>query len=424
VGCVPRGATDRACAGRFLARFGRALYRRPLAPAELDNLIAMASTTAQRRGDFWAGLRVALTTLLASPSFIYVVERGRPLPGAPLTSWELATRLSLFLWNTSPDELLLDAAARDELADAEGVRRHVLRLLASPRARAGLRNFWVELYHLDATARVSRDKEREPRVSVRAIGRTMMEETLLGLEHNVFVDRADFRTLFTTRDTFLNKDLAALYRVKVVDGGMFTKIMLPADSPRRGLLGQAAFLAGTSSPDKTSPTARGKFVREVILCEPVAPPPPNVDTNLPPPSGELHTLRERLEEHRSDVGCSKCHKLMDTIGLAFERFDHYGEYRELEGGEVIDPSGELDGQAFASPVELGALLERDQRVPACLMRNLYSYATGRIPGPSDAAPVHDLLAAFQGSGYHVYDALLALSTSDTFRNLRPGQERP
>ncbi len=423
VGCVPRSATDQPCAEAFLVRLGRAAFRRPLTGEERTRFLSLALTTAGRRDDFWAGLRVAVTAILASPSFIYVVERGRPQPDPAgryrLTSWELASRLSLFLWNTSPDPLLLDAAERDELADEAGLRRHLHRLLASPRARQGLRDFFSELYRLDAVERVSRDKAKEPKVSTRAVGRLMKEETLLGLEHNIFVERDDFRKLFVTRDTFLNRDLAAIYQAKVVDGGMFTKIMLPADSPRRGLLGQGSFLTGTSAPDKTSPTARGKFVREVMLCEPVLPPPPSVDTNLPEPAeGEPKTVRERLEEHRLDFGCARCHRAIDGIGLAFEQFDQFAEYRQEESGLPIDPSGDLDGKAFASPVELAELLSRDERVPDCLMRNLYSYATGRIPGPADERSLQDLRRVFKDSRYRVLDAVVALALSPAFVDLR------
>jgi hypothetical protein len=423
VGCVPRLAADEDCAGRYLARLGRAAFRRPLAADEQRRFLDMAMTTARARDDFWAGLRVAMTAVLASPSFLYVVERGRGAPDAsgrvPLTSFEAATRLSLFLWNTSPDELLLDAAARDELADEGGRRRHLMRLLASPRAKQGVRSFFSELYRMDAVELVRREKDKMPSTSVRAIGRTMKEETMLVLEHNIFTERSDFRRLFTTRDTFLNRDMAALYRAKVVDGGMFTKIMLAADSPRRGLLGHASFLAGTSAPDKTSPTVRGKFIRENILCEPIPAPPPDVDTNLPPAEGVHQSVRERLEEHRLDFGCNKCHKLIDGIGLAFERFDQQGEYREQEPGapkgQLIDTSGDLDGRPFADPIALGQLLAEDPRVPRCLMQKLYSYATGRIPGPADQRPLRELEAAFAKAGYRVHDALVALAMSDAFR---------
>ena len=421
VGCVPRARADRDCAGRYLARLGRSAFRRPLTDEEHRRFLDMAMTTAQARSDFWSGLRVAVTAILASPSFIYVVDRGRSPDAsgrAPLTSWEIATRLSLFLWNTSPDPLLLDAAERDELSDPAALRRHVLRLMASPRSREGVRNFFHELYRMDALDSVRREKDKLPATSVRAIGRTMHEETMLVLEHNIFTERSDFRKLFTARDTFLNRDMAVLYGARVVDGGMFTKIMLAADSPRRGLLGHASFLAGTSAPDKTSPTIRGKYVREIVLCEPVPAPPPDVDTNLPPAEGANQTTRERLEEHRLDFGCARCHKLIDPIGLAFERFDHFGEYRELENGVEIDPSGDLDGQPFPDPRALGELLSRDPRVPACLMKNLYSYATGRIPAKDDQRALAALNATFQRSGYKVWDALVALATSDSFQYVR------
>jgi len=282
-----------------------------------------------------------------------------------------------------------------------------------------VRNFFHELYRMDAVENVRREKDKTPSTSVRAIGRTMKEETMLVLEHNIFTERADFRKLFTTRDTFLNRDMAALYRAKVVDGGMFTKIMLPEEMPRRGLLGHASFLAGTSAPDKTSPTVRGKYVREILLCEPIAPPPPDVDTNLPPAEGEHKSVRERLEEHRLDFGCNKCHERIDSIGLAFERFDQQGEYREQEpgaaNGVVIDTSGELDGKPFADPIALSGLLAADPRVPNCLMKNLYSYATGRIPGTADQRSLRELQQAFARSGYRVYEALQTLALGDAFR---------
>ncbi len=391
----------------FVASFGAAAFRRPLTREERRRYEAMDP-------------RVAVTAMLASPAFIYVTERGDPKPDAHgryrLTSYEIATRLSLFLWNTTPDAELLAAAARNELAGDQGdrnVRKHALRLLVSPRARQGMRDFFDESFRLADAAAILRPKQKFPDFNYRW-GKAMREETLRVLERNLFDSRTDFRDLYVTRDTFVNGDLATLYGVDMPKDADFRMVTLPA-GPRRGLLGQGAFLAGTSGVDKTSPTARGKYVREVVLCEDVPAPPPEVDTNLPPsPKGENLTVRERLEDHRQDVGCSKCHKFIDTIGLAFERFDLNGGYRETELDKPIDPSGELDGRTFEDPAALGQILAQDERVPRCMVRNLYRYATGRSGEDESEPTVNALAAAFKASGYRLYDAVVALTTSEGF----------
>ena len=219
------------------------------------------------------------------------------------------------------------------------------------------------------------------------------------LEHNIFVEREDFRKLFTTRDTFLNRDLAALYRAKVMDGGMFTKIMLPEDIPRRGLLGHGSFLAGTSAPDKTSPTARGKFVREVMLCEPVPPPPPNVDTNLPEPAEGEH--QDPARAARGAPPGLRLRQVPPSRSTA-SAWPSSGSTSSANTGRrrtgvPIDPSGDLDGKAFASPVELGELLSRDPRVPDCLMRTCTATPPAASPSRPTSAPLQELRRAFKDS---------------------------
>ena len=294
------------------------------------------------------------------------------------------------------------------------MRAQAIRLLSGPRARDGLRAFFDEAFQLTAAAQIARDRKRFAQMT-RTLGPSMREETLRLLEHNVFEARADFRALLVTRETFVNAELAKLYKVEgVAPEAGFVKLTLP-EGPRRGLLGHASFLSGTSGTDHTSPTARGKYIREVLLCEDVPAPPPEVDTNLPPaPKGTFLSVRERLEDHRLDVGCSKCHQFIDSIGLAFERFDLFGEYREREGEQPIDPSGELDGRSFEDPAALGEILSRDERVPVCVARSLFRYATGRAGDARDEADVRALADAFRASGFKLYDAVLALATSDSF----------
>lgn len=424
--CTPAGMTDATCARAFLAEYGQRLWRRPLTEEELASYAAVAGTAATTLSDFYDGLEFGLVGLLTSPNFLYRVELGEPNPAAGssedepalrFSSMEMASRLSYFLWNSTPDDELLAAAEAGELVDDAGLEAQVRRMVDDPRAREGSRAFFTELFELDRLSKLVKD----PEVFVHIdgdVGPSAREETLLTLENNIFEEEGDYRSVFTTRTTFLNRKMASIYSVPTPTRDGFGAYTFPDDSPRAGILTQASFLALHSHATATSATSRGKFIRVNILCGEIPPPPADVDTSIPGPSVTATTLRERLAEHRENPVCASCHSVMDPIGLGFENFDALGRYRRLEAGAIIDASSDLDGVPFADAVALGSLLANHPDVPACLAHNVYKYATGHDPEEGEQIQIDELTEAFAASGYRVKELLVAVALSEGFRTSR------
>ena len=381
VGCTPAGPGDEACARSFMASFGRRAWRRPLSTEEIDRYVALAKQAGTSLNDGWKGLTYALAGVLQSPNFLYRVELGTAVPGMAnvraFDDWELATRLSFFLWNTTPDDALLDAAQNKKLT-AGGLRQQALRLLDSPRARVAVKAFFHELLRLDGTEDLEQSPANFKEVTA-TLGAAMREETLRFLEDVVLSPAGDFRQAFDAPSTFVNKELATLYGLPAPAGTDFQKVALPDDGLRLGLLGQSSFLALNAHETTTSPTRRGKFVRESVLCHEIPAPPPDVDASLPPdpPGGGPRTMRERLAVHNGPT-CTPCHERMDPIGLAFENFDAIGKFRSQDAGKPIDASGDIDGVTFKGPRELGAVLRAHPDLETCLVRSVYRYAMGHI----------------------------------------------
>ncbi|MCA9534640.1 MAG: DUF1592 domain-containing protein [Myxococcales bacterium] len=441
--CTPTGVVDDGCASQFLSRYGRLLYRRTLTEAELQRHLRLAREGARLPGieDFYGGLEAAIMAQLQSPFFLYRHEIGEPLDGTSDTlvvnGAELASRLSFFLWNTTPDEALLDVAESGGLDTAEGLEREVRRMIEDERARAGIANFFSEMLELEKDGGV-KDSVVFLHANAELAG-DARRETLMTIEDHVFDQDADYRDLFTTRRTFVNRRLAALYAVPApVIGDGFALYTHPDDSPRRGILGQASFLAPHASPTDASPTRRGAFVRAVLLCQEIPPPPANVETDLAGRSAEL-PLREQLSEHRDNPVCASCHALMDPIGFGFQHFDGIGQYRRVERqflfddqGNVardedtgdrlvareheIDASGELDGVAFESASELAEAIRNHPALPSCLVRSMYRYATSHADLPSEEAQLRELQRAFITGGYRIKELLVSVALSEGFRH--------
>jgi hypothetical protein len=420
VGCTPAAASD-PCVRAFLQTFGRRAWRRPLAAAEVDRYAGIVTSLAPM-ADVWTGLQYAVAGLLQSPWFLYRVEVGEPDPhptsAHPLrfTAYEMAERLSYFLWDTTPDDALLAAAgAGDTLAPA-GLDAQVSRLLASPRAHASVARFFREYLSTDDLATMTKDATLFPRATA-TLAAAMQAEIAATTADLVFTRRADLRDLLDNRQTFVNAELAALYGLPGVTGTALVPATLPDSGPRAGLLGTAAFLALNARTDRTSPTLRGKFVREQLLCEPVAPPPANFAATFDAPGAATagQTLRQRLVQHMSDAACSSCHALMDPLGFAFEHFDALGAYRATEGGLAIDDSGTVDGQPFNGPRELVAALRASPAVTSCLARQMYRYATGHLETDGEASVLTDVGARAQAAGDATLDYLRAIAESDGFR---------
>lgn len=416
VGCDPAEPT---CTADFVGRLGLRLFRRPLSAEETTAWVDVAAAVAE--GDLWRGLRFVVAGMLQAPSFLYRAEIGTPDGSGwrHLGAYEIASKLSFLLWNTAPDEALLDAAATGALDDASGVHEQALRLLEDPRSRSAIRAFFAQYLDLGRLDSLDRDPTLYPAFSP-TLADSMRTEVELMVDDIVNRRDGDLRELFSSRRTFLNAELAALYGVEA-EGATpitFVPVELPAEGPRAGLLTTGAFLAMNAHPSETSPTLRGKYVRERVLCQTVLPPPDDIDIDLSPPSdGMPRTLRERLEEHRSNPQCATCHAFMDPPGMLFEHFDSVGAWRDTEPGGAIDSSGDLDGIPLEDASDLATMLRDDRRVPRCVVRQLYRHTMGRLEERQETAALVALEDTFAASGYRFRDLLVAFTTSEAFRTV-------
>lgn len=417
VDCAPEGARDDACAGQVLSAVGRRAWRRPLAEAELARLVDVSGRAGEVLADFYAGLSYGLAGLIQSPHFIYRIETGA-LAGADgaerrLDAYELASRLSFFLWDAPPDAALLDAAASGRLDTVEGLRAEAERLAADPRLRAGVRAFFSDLFELDRLDRMTKAPELFPHYDA-AVGPAAREQTLRFVERLIIDERADYRDIMTSRVLDVDRKLASIYDVRAPAREGFGAVELGEDSMRLGLLGQTSVLAMASHPVSTSATLRGMFVRNKLLCQPVPMPPSGVDTSIPEPSGETPTLRDRVAEHLTDPACSGCHSITDPIGLALENFDGIGRFRADDNGAAIDASGILDGTPFDGPIELAWAIREHKRFAPCIVDRLYRYALGREAGEGDEAMLAALTERFVWHDHDVMTLMLDIVASPAF----------
>jgi hypothetical protein len=426
--CKPASATtaDDACAGQFFEKVGRLLYRRPLTPDELTERVSVAREASGIVKDFYAGLALSLAGMLEAPEFLFRQEMAEADPDHPgqyrLTGLSKASRLSFFLWDTAPDAMLLAAAEAGELDTAKGLGRQADRMLASPRLEDGARAFFADMLQFDQFAELSKDAMIYPRFSPIA-ARDAEEQTLRTIVDHLLTRRGDYRDLFTTRKTFLTPSLAAVYGVPLADdtpnGAGESWIPFeyaPADPRGAGILAEASFVALHSHPGRSSPTLRGRALREVLLCEKVPDPPANVDFTLVQDvnNPQYKTTRERLTAHRAAPTCAGCHRLIDPMGLALENFDSSGGFRTRENGVPIDASGELDGVKFSDAPGLGKAMHDNPAATSCLVTRLYAYATGRSRTKADADFEKQLAKGFADSGYQLPALMRAIATGDEF----------
>jgi hypothetical protein len=423
LGCTPARVTD-VCAQDFIRNIGRQLYRRPLSEFEFERWYDLARSGSARRS-VYLRLRDVLAGMLQSPYFLYRIERGQVDPDDSTrlryTAYEMASRISFVFWNETPDMTLLAAAESGSLLTDEGIRAQAERLLAAPKARKAVQDFFAQYLDLNRLNEVDRDPADYPGFT-ETMPQSMRKELELIVDDVVFRKDADIRKLFDTRQSFVNEELANLYGIEVEGASpiAYAPVTFPADSNRVGILTLGAFLTMNAHPSETSPTLRGKYVRERVLCQTVPVPPDNVDLNLSdPPNTMPRTLRERLEEHRENPACASCHSFIDPPGFLFENYDSVGRFRTHEGEYLIDASGSLDGQEMTDARELGPLLRNDPRVALCLVRQTYRHAMGRLDLPSEWAPLRDLIAAFERGEYRFKTLLIELVLSDGFRKVAP-----
>ena len=412
-GCTPTTAIDDACLGRFFDSYGKRLFRRPLTTDERAKWTMVHHEAAMAYSSFGKGIEFVLAGLLQSTPFLYRFEEGvADGPWVKLTPYELATRLSFFIAGTTPSDALLTAAENGELDTADGIRGQAATLLSSASTAPAMAAFFDEVLDQHELEHLGKDATTFPGFDV-TLAHSMREELHQVIEHDAFA--GDFRALFDQGHTYVDAKLARLYGVTEPASG-WARVELPPSQPRAGLLGQASFLALKAHPVSTSPTLRGKLVREKLLCQAVAAPPPDVDTNLPEAMpGQTTTLRERLGVHLSAPSCAGCHKLMDPIGFGFEHFDAVGAHRTLDNTKPVDATGALDGKTFSDAKGLATILKEDPRVMRCLTRTLYRQAAGHVELGSETAPLRTAEKAFAESGYQLRFLLVELAASDAFR---------
>jgi len=422
VPCTPAGVTDSKCVETFLKDFGRRAFRRPLSAAEVARYASLADSAAQTLGDFYQGLEFAVAGVLQSPSFLFRVELGEPDPehSARLrySSYELATRLSYALWNTTPDEALLAAAESGVLSEQLG--EHAARLLNDPRAARALDNFHSERLGLSELATLNKDASLAGELSDEL--RAALRDDVLRTFAELGEPGEDFLQVFDSPVAYVNAPLAQLYAQPMAAADKLTRVELPKGAQRTGFLGKPAFLALTAHNIETSPTLRGKYIRERVLCESIPAPPANVVPVLAEPDPDAPTMRDRLRVHATDPACAGCHTLMDPLGLALEHFDAVGRYRDKDKGHALDTRGNLDGTSFDGAVELSELLRDDPRTAECLVRQAYRYALGHVEDRGEEPQIAALVAEFESSGHDLIALFRSLSTSDAFRYA--GKERP
>jgi hypothetical protein len=420
--CYPQSETEaQPCAREILGKLATRGYRRPVAAEseEVEELLAFHARGAAL-GGFEMGIQYAIARLLMDPRFLYQVEQQPEglEPGAVYTisDIELASRLSFFLWSSIPDAELLEVAVAGSLHESEVLEAQVRRMLRDSRADALVRNFagqWLKLRELAAA------QPQDPAFNSQLL-EAFRQETELLFADVVREDRG-LLSLLDSDYTWLNEQLARHYGIADVRGDYMRRVPLPADSPRRGLLGHGSILTATSVANRTSPVVRGAWIVEDLMGAPVPTPPPGVETDLGddgiPEGVVVNTLRQRLELHRANPTCASCHQIMDPIGLALENFDLIGRWRTAENGHVLDTRTELmDGTPIDGPAALRkALLARGDAVASNIIEKLLGYALGRHLHAPDMAAVRRIAAAAAGDGYRFSAVVLGIVQSEPFR---------
>ena len=425
--CKPARTDDAVCREKFVRDFGKRAFRRPLTNVEAQRYTRLFLGEASARGTFLAGAQIVVEGMLQSPAFLGRAEDGR-IP--EWLSYETASPLSYFLWNTMPDEALLRSAETGELATTGGVERAARRMLRDPKAQAAVEEFVSEWLRFDRVNGMVKDRRIFPTYTPE-LAIAMAEETRR-LASDLVWNNSNFMKLFSADYTFINSDLAALYGLPA-PAAEWGRVVVPESSGRAGILGQALFLASTSKPEETSPTARGLFIREQLLCQEVPPPPPGVNTNLPAlGKDQPKTNRERLAIHQANESCKSCHSLIDPVGFGFEKFDAIGQRRETlkvtffpgHGEKTekpstaelpLDSNGFVAGIAnseFTSPRELGRVLAANPQCQECVVKQLFRYAAGRRETrdarSGDPIVLERAVKDFRDSGYRFQELMVSL----------------
>ena len=430
-----------AYARKILGNFASRAFRRQVDKPTLDKLVALALETSRQpdRG-FEEGIAHAMTAVLASPRFLFRAEI-QPEPNNPgkvvkVDEFALASRLSYFLWSSMPDDELFELAKKGQLR--RNLRAQVDRMLDDKRAERLVDNFvgqWLQTRDVETTnidpRRILRlrDSDEAYRIFGRRVRQAMRQETEMLFAH-LLKENGSALDLLTADYTFLNEDLAEFYGIEGVEGREMRKVDLPEDSHRRGILTHGSFLVVTSNPTRTSPVKRGLFVLENLLGTPAPPPPPDVP-ELPVDrrrrgQEERLTMRQMMEAHREQPMCASCHARMDPLGLALENFNAIGMWREEDGGEPINPAGQLlTGEKFEDVHALAEVLATDRRHDfyRCLAEKMFTYAVGRGVEYYDSPTIDRIVDQLEEDGGRIRTLIFGIIESTPFQSRRGDGER-
>jgi len=416
--CHPEsGREELACARQIVANLARHAYRRPVTDTDLETLLNFYQRRRNDNGSFDAGIESALQFILASPEFLFRFEPDPPdLPANAryrVSDLALASRLSFFLWSSIPDEQLLNLAGQNRLHEPAVLDEQVRRMLADSRSDALVTNFAEQWLFLRNLKSVAPNLDAFPDFDDN-LRQAMKQETELFFGSVIHEDRSAVE-LLTADYTFVNERLARHYGIPGVYGSQFRRVQV-ADEARRGLLGQASILTVTSYPARTSPVQRGKWILTNLLGVPPQPPPPNVP-ELKENAEEPHSLRERMEIHRSNAVCAGCHKVMDPIGFSLENFDAVGQWRTNDDGAGIDPSGTLfEGTRVDGPVALRKMLvARPETFVGVLTEKIMTYALGRGLDYHDMPAVRKVVDDAAANGFRFSSIVSGVVNSPPFQ---------
>ncbi|HVR64352.1 MAG TPA: DUF1592 domain-containing protein [Polyangia bacterium] len=411
-----------ACVRTTLQNLATRAWRRPAQDAELGPYLDLIATAKSQGDGVDVGLKLALQALLISPDFLFRVELDpdpTSLTPHALSPYEIASRLSYFLWSSMPDEALFSAAAAGTLRTPAVLEAQIARMMKDPKAAALVQNFAGQWLYTRLIPDLQPDPTLFPKFDA-DLRASMRQETEL-LFRDIAFGGVPASALVNGTFTYVNDRLASHYGLPPVGSTDLKRVDLAANPQRGGFMGQATILAATSHPNATSPVNRGKWILNDLLCTDVPAPPNNVNTMLPPlPAGS--TRRQQLEAHKQKA-CATCHQLMDPLGFGFENYDAVGAYRTMENGQPIDASGNyIDGTPFSGIRQLGTLIAADPKFTACVASKLYTYALGRppinTPGYMDPFIVDRAAKAFGSGGYQFQSLIQAIVASDTFQKRR------
>ncbi len=418
-GCDPVKGED-ACAKTFVAAFGKRAYRRPLTTEETQTLFDKLYTPNRMDADFNNGIQAVVEAMLQSASFLYLPEIGavdrKKDDAVPLTSYEMASRLSYLLWSSMPDDALFAAADADALRTPEQIAAQARRMLGDPKAKSAVEDFFAQWLHVRDLGSVAKDPGVYPDFD-NTMRAAMQAETLAFVDWVMWQSDARVETLLTAPVSFINASTAKVYGITGVTSATPVKTDLDPKQ-RAGIITQPAILTALSKPDRSSPVVRGKFIRERFLCQTISPPPTDVIITPPKITPGVST-RDAFSQHSIDPKCSGCHKLMDPIGFGFESFDGIGRFRTVDQGKPVDASGSLIGSdvdgTFIGAPELAKKLAQSQQVRDCVAVEWFRYGHGRGETPDDACSLDTLKKAFSAANYDVRELIVALTQTDAFR---------